>query len=49
MYDQDCRIKISIKSQTVLKRGQKNAKPTVGQEKIKLFCGIAIPLSQKNV
>jgi len=40
-------MKISIKRQTVLKRGQKKVNPLFkGQKKAKLVCGIVIPLSQ---
>jgi len=42
-------MKISIKSQTVLKRGKKKAKLNAYRpEKTNCICGIVIPLSQKT-
>ena len=48
---QGCQMKISIKSQTMVKRSQEKAEPTVWRpvEKPNFICGIAIPLSQKHL
>jgi len=48
--EQGCQMKTSIKSQTMLIRGQKKAKSTVqrSEKKPNCICGIALPLSQKK-
>jgi len=40
-------MKISIKSQTVLKKGQTDC--IKARKKPNFVCGIAIPLSQRNI